>query len=216
MRIEFLHLCCTLYYCFLFFFFKDHSFPYGSFSAVWYTFCGFGQMPNDKNTSLHDYTDYFHCPENYLDSSSCLENPMDGGAWWAAVHGVTKSWTRLSDFTFTFTFMHWRKKWKPTPVFLPGRIPGTGKPGGLLSMRSHRIGNDWSDLAAAAAGASYFLGGFPGDTNGKQSGCQFRRHKRCGFDSWVRKIPWKREWPPTPVFLPKEFHGQRSLVGYNP
>src|SRR5574341_1212850 len=49
---------------------------------------------------------------------SCLENPMDGGAWRAAVHGVAKSRTRLSHFTFTF--MHWRRKWQPTPVFLPG------------------------------------------------------------------------------------------------
>ena len=53
---------------------------------------------------------------------SCLENPMDGGAWWAAVHGVAKSRTRLSDFTFTF--MHWRRKWQPTPVFLPGESQG--------------------------------------------------------------------------------------------
>ena len=51
---------------------------------------------------------------------SCLENPMDRGAWWAAVHGVAKSWTRLSDFTFPFTFMHRRRKWQPTPVFLLG------------------------------------------------------------------------------------------------
>ena len=57
---------------------------------------------------------------------SCLENPMDGGAWWAAVHGVAKSWTRLSDFTFTFHFMHWRRKWQPTPVFLPGESQGWG------------------------------------------------------------------------------------------
>ena len=58
---------------------------------------------------------------------SCLENPMDGGAWWTAVHGVTKSWTRLSNFTFTFfTFMHWRRKWQPTPVFLPGESQGRG------------------------------------------------------------------------------------------
>ena len=57
---------------------------------------------------------------------SCLENPMDGGAWWAAVHGVTKSRTRLSDFTFIFTFMHWRRKWQPTPVFLPGESQGWG------------------------------------------------------------------------------------------
>ena len=53
---------------------------------------------------------------------SCLENPTDGGAWWAAVHGVAKSQTRLSDFTFTF--MHWRRKWQPTPVFLPGESQG--------------------------------------------------------------------------------------------
>ena len=51
---------------------------------------------------------------------SCLENPMDGGAWWAAVHGVAKRRTRLSDFTF----MHWRRKWQPTPVFLPGESHG--------------------------------------------------------------------------------------------
>ena len=53
---------------------------------------------------------------------SCLENPMDGGTWWAAVHGVAKSRTRLSDFTF----MHWRRKWQPTPVFLPGESQGRG------------------------------------------------------------------------------------------
>ena len=51
---------------------------------------------------------------------------MDGGAWWAAVHGVAKSRTRLSDFTFIFTFMHWRKKWQHTPVFLPGESHGRG------------------------------------------------------------------------------------------
>ena len=51
---------------------------------------------------------------------SCLENPMEGGAWWAAVHGVAKSRKRLSDFTF----MHWRRKWQPTPVFLPGESHG--------------------------------------------------------------------------------------------
>ena len=53
---------------------------------------------------------------------SCLENPMDGGAWWAAVHGVARSRTSLSDFTF----MPWRRKWQPTPVFLPGESQGRG------------------------------------------------------------------------------------------
>ena len=57
----------------------------------------------------------------------------------------------------------------------------------------------------------------PGGTNGKDPACQFRRHKRCGWvqsDPWVRKIPWRRAWRPTPVFLPGASHGQRSLAGY--
>ena len=51
---------------------------------------------------------------------------MDGGAWQAAVHGVSKSRTRLSDFTFTFHFLHWSRTWQPTPVFLPGESQGWG------------------------------------------------------------------------------------------
>ena len=68
----------------------------------------------------------FHCREGNGTplQYSCLENPMDRGAWWAAVHGVAKSRTRLSDLTFTF--MHWRRKWQPTPVFLPGESRGRG------------------------------------------------------------------------------------------
>ena len=57
---------------------------------------------------------------------SCLENTMDGGAWWATVHGVARSRTQLSNFIFTFTFTHWRRKWQPTPVFLPGESQGRG------------------------------------------------------------------------------------------
>ena len=55
---------------------------------------------------------------------SCLENTMDRGAWWAAVHVVARSQTLRIDFTFTFTFMHWRRKWQSTPVFLPGESQG--------------------------------------------------------------------------------------------
>ena len=83
--------------------------------------------------------------------SSCLENPMDGGAWWAAVHGVAKSRTRLSDFPFTFHFHALEKEMATHSNVLAWRIPGTGEPGGLPSVRSHRVGHDWSDLAAAAA-----------------------------------------------------------------
>ena len=81
---------------------------------------------------------------------SCLENPMDRGAWWAAVHGVAKSQTRLSDFTFTFHFHALENEMAAHSIVLAWRIPGTGEPGGLPSMGSHRVGHDWSDLAAAA------------------------------------------------------------------
>ena len=73
---------------------------------------------------------------------SCMENPMDGGAWWAAVHGVAKSWTRLNDFTFTFHFHALEKEMATHSTTLAWRIPGTGEPDGLPSMGSHRVGHD--------------------------------------------------------------------------
>ena len=78
---------------------------------------------------------------------------MDGGAWRAAVHGVAKSRTWLSDLTFTFHFHALEKEMATHSSVLAWRIPGTGDPGGLPSMGSHRVGHDWSDLAAAAAAA---------------------------------------------------------------
>ena len=81
---------------------------------------------------------------------SCLEDPMDGGAWWAAVHGVVKSQTRLSDFTRTFHFHALEKEMATHSSVLAWKIPGTAEPGGLPSMGSHRVGHDWHDLAAAA------------------------------------------------------------------
>ena len=80
---------------------------------------------------------------------SCLENPMDRGAWWAAVHGVTRSRTRLSNFTLTFHFHALEKEMATHSSVLAWRIPGMGEPSGLPSMGSHRVGHDWSDLAAA-------------------------------------------------------------------
>ena len=76
---------------------------------------------------------------------------MDGGAWWAAVHGVAKSWTQLSDFTFTFHFHALEKEMATHSSVLAWRIPGTEEPGGLLSMGLHRVTHDWSNLAAATA-----------------------------------------------------------------
>ena len=82
---------------------------------------------------------------------------MDGGAWWAAVHGVTKSRTRLNDFTFTFHFHALEKKMATHSSVLAWRIPGTGAPGGLPSVGLHRVGHDWNDLAAAAAAFLWIL-----------------------------------------------------------
>ena len=73
---------------------------------------------------------------------SCLENPMDGGAWKAAVHGVSKSGTRLSDFTFTFHFHALDKEMAAHSSVLAWRIPEMGEPGGLPSVGSHRVGHD--------------------------------------------------------------------------
>ena len=85
---------------------------------------------------------------------SCLENPMDRGAWWAAIHGVAKSWTRMSDFTFTFHFHALEKEMETHSSVLAWRFPGRVEPGGLLSMGSNTVRHDWSDSAAAAAAAA--------------------------------------------------------------
>ena len=73
---------------------------------------------------------------------SCLENPMRGGAWYAAVHGVAESQTRLSDFTFTLQFHALEKEMATHSSVLAWRIPGMGEPGGLLSMGLHRVGHN--------------------------------------------------------------------------
>ena len=99
--------------------------------------------------SVHDQ------PRDHPLQYSCLENPMDGGAWWAAVHGVTRSRTRLIDFTFTFHFHALEKVMATHSSVLAWRIPGTGEAGGLPSLGSHRVRHDWSDLAAAAAAARW-------------------------------------------------------------
>ena len=90
--------------------------------------------------------------------SSYLESPMDRGAWWAAVHGFARSRTQLSDFTFTFHLHALEKEMAPHSSVLAWRIPGTGEPGGLPSMGSHRVGHDCSALAAAAAAAGALSG----------------------------------------------------------
>ena len=86
---------------------------------------------------------------------------------------------------------------------LAWRIPWTEKPGRLQSMGSHRVGHDWSDLTAAALHWASVVSQMV-----KNPPCQCRRPR---FDPWVGKLPWRKEWQPTPVFLTGHFHGQRSF-----
>ena len=103
---------------------------------------------------------------------------MDGGAWWAVVHGVAKSQTRLSDFTLTFHLHALEKEMATHSTVLAWRIPGTGEPDGLPSQGLHRVGHDWSNLAACSLRDVYMLfkGYFPGlrftgGSDGKESTC---------------------------------------------
>ena len=81
---------------------------------------------------------------------SCLENPVDRGAWWAAVHGVAQSWTWLKRLSMHACMHALEKEMATHSSILAWRIPGIGEPGELLSMGSHRVRHDWSDAAAAA------------------------------------------------------------------
>ena len=96
----------------------------------------------EECSSLNRYSTNIYLTNGTLLQYSCLENPMDRGAWWAEVHGVAKSRTRLSDFTFTFHLHALEKAMATHSSVLAWRIPGTVEPGGLLSMGSHRVGHD--------------------------------------------------------------------------
>ena len=78
-----------------------------------------------------------------------------------------------------------------------------------------RVGSEWFFKRKASFCYQKMLSGFPGGTRSEEPAYQSRRQKRCRFDLWVRKTSWRRKWLPTPVLLPGEFHGQRSLVGYS-
>ena len=108
---------------------------------------------------------------------------MDGGAWWAAVHGVTRSQTRLSNFPFTFHFHVLEKEMATHSSVLAWRISGTGEPGGLLSMGLHRVGQDRSNLAAAGIYRSVrgrMAAVWPVGVKMEQAGGQGCSGERCG------------------------------------
>ena len=150
---------------------------------------------------------------------------MEGGAWKAAVHGVHEGRTRLSDLTFTFHFHALEKEMATHSSILALRIPGMGEPGGLPSMESHRVGHDWSDLAAAAAVYTMEKAMTPHSSTlawkipwmVEPSRLQCMGSLRVGH-YWATSLSlftflhW-RKWQPTPVFLPGEFQEWGSLVG---
>ena len=148
---------------------------------------------------------------------------MDGGAWWAAVHGVAEGRTGLSDFTFTFHFHALEKEMATHSSVRAWRIPGMGKPGGLLSMGSHRVGHKWSDLAAAAISFregngtpfQYSCLENPMDRGAWKAAVHVVAEGQTGLNDFTFTffMHWRRRWQPIPVFLPGESQGWGSLVG---
>ena len=100
-------------------------------------------IQNEKSTREGDGTPL---------QDSCLENPLDAGAWWAAVHEVTRGRTQLNDFPFTVHFHALEKEMATHSTVLAWRIPGTGEPSGLPSIGSHWVRHYWSNLPVAVAG----------------------------------------------------------------
>ena len=127
-------LCCFLHFSYMVFIGETFSYPL--------------LLTSQRTSGNIKYFILQHFPNNPGEGDGtplqyfCLENPMDGGAWWAAVHGVAKSQTRLSDFPFPFHFPALEKEMANHSSVLAWRIPEMGEPGGLPSMGSHRVGHD--------------------------------------------------------------------------
>ena len=118
---------------------------------------------------------------------SCLEYPMDAGAWWATVHGVTKSQTQLSDFPFTFPFHALEKEMATHSSVLAWRIPGTREPSGLPSMGLHRVGHDLSWKRLSSSSSSRFV-------------IAFLPCSKCLLISWLH-LPPQWFWSPKNLVL---------------
>ena len=164
---------------------------------------------------LHIYACIIHTSEKAMaPHSSTLawkipwtEEP--GGLQSMGLRRVGHDWaTSLS----LFTFMHWRRKWQPSPVFLPEN-PRDRRAwwAAVYGVTQSRTRLKW--LSSSSIIHTY---GLPRWLSVKETACDCRTHRRWGFYPWVGKIPWKREWQSTPVFLPGKYHRQRSLVGYSP
>ena len=132
------------------------------------------------------------------------------------------SWTWLSDFTFTFHFHILEKEMATHSSILAWRIPGTGEPVGLPPMGSHRVGHDWHNLSAAVlikkemtTHSSTLAWRLPWteEPGRLQSMRSLSRTRLSDSLSLFTFMHWRRKWQPTPVFLPGESQGQRSLLG---
>ena len=146
---------------------------------------------NAEDPGLIPGSERFQEGNGYPLQYSCLENPMDRGAWWATVHGVAKSQTRLSDKLFHFSVYNWMIQ---LPIFVSFYVSGFFHIIYLIVF--------------------ILIRGLPRWCSGKEFACQYRRCRRLWFDPWVEKIPWYRKWWPTPIFWPGKFHGKWSLEGY--
>ena len=133
-----------------------------------------------QNTCLHNGT-----PLQY----SCLENPTDGRAWWAAVHGVAESRTRLSDFTFTFHFHALEKEMAAHSRVLAWRIPGTGEPGGLPDICGVAQSRTRLKRLSSSSGSSVTFG-LPRWLRGKESDYNAGD---IGSITGLERFPWRRK-----------------------
>ena len=175
-----------------------------------------GRYELDATERLHFYFSLSHNGEgngNPL-QCSCLENPKDGRAWWAAVCGVTQGRTRLRGLSSSI--LSTPHLYNSLPILgFPPPSPWNHK---LLKYKENAL-----LIFAAIPIWNYCVFSLfclwdeiPRWLSGKESACQRRRCRRRGFDPSVRKISWRRAWQPTPVFLPGEAHGQRHLSDNSP
>ena len=165
--------------------------------------------------------------------TSCLENKhgqevklsKSGGrkGWWYVFLFLKNENNKISNYHYKLTVKKLENKkrrttkkilimWLPTPVFLLGEFRG---------QRSLAVYSPWgheeSDTTEPLSLFTFIRKmGLPSGVSGKEPACQCRRFKRCRFNPWVGKIPCRGAWRPTPIFLPGESDGQRSLVGYSP
>ena len=148
-----------------------------------------------------------------LASGSVFQGTRTQPRWNSGKESICQCWRhKRCGFELWVRKIPWSRTWQPTPVFLPGESQGQKSLVGCrLRGCTELVTNEATQHAVCIGNI-----GLPGWRSGKESTCQCRRCQRRGLNPWVSKIPCRRTWQPTPVFLPGESHGQRSLAGYSP